>query len=623
MRIFTHRGRGWLAATAAVATLGLAASTHAQYAPYGAGQSQNGAGQVQNNPYATSQPQYAAQGAYQGYTAPQAGYAQPQYAQPQYAQPQTPAQQSYAQQQNYGPQYATPRVAMAFQGASATTPTPTVTPENLSLNSPSEAVPPGPMQTMPNGGYAPQPTPTSENYGAAAGTAMGYGGAGGYESYPAAGDGASAYGACDTSGYGCNTYSTYGGMGGVLKKGAGCGYWFGGVYGLLMDRDDAYKVPLAFAVADGAPSGYYPPSSSIVLRSRDADIGFQGGAEFRLGRTFGGGGVANLCDPCGTCACGPRWGLEGVYWQIFQDDATTYYYDQPGLRTMSMNSYAGLQYDPTGTGTSYRPVNEYFDYGPPVQTNDILVTQARVYSSFQVQNAEVNLLRLGVCGGGFGPTASSVGCGPSECGGTCNGGCDSACTGAACATSCTPCRSRYSCTGVCGFRWMRFDEDFMYGIDYYNNTTAMPGYLNSWSTAQNNLFGAQIGCNGMYRIGCKWGLHLNSAFGLYGNDIRVRQYMATPAGGAVTFIGSGENFDVTANKTDVSMIGELRLGASYQYSCRCRVYGGWRVIGVTGLALATDQGNAPYLDSTQLTRYVNSNGSLILHGLQAGVEWNY
>jgi hypothetical protein len=139
---------------------------------------------------------------------------------------------------------------------------------------------------------------------------------------------------------------------------------------------------------------------------------------------------------------------------------------------------------------------------------------------------------------------------------------------------------------------------------------------------ENNLFGAQIGCNGMYRIGCKCGFHLNSAVGLYGNDVDVHQYFTSPTN-LVQYIGTGEDFDVYADKTDVAMIGELRLGASYQYSCHCSLYGGWRVIGVTGIALATEQAPATFISAGQLANYVNSNGSMILHGLQAGVQWNY
>jgi hypothetical protein len=403
-------------------------------------------------------------------------------------------------------------------------------------------------------------------------------------------------------------------MGGALGKHAGCGYWFGGVYGLLMDRDNSDKYPLAFTSVDGAPDGYYPPSSAIALRTRDADIGFQPGVELRLGRTFG-CAPANPCDPCGCGACAPKWGLEAAYWTLFEDDDTAVYFDQAGTRTYSMMPMAGLEYDP---GTGYMPVNEFWDYGPPVRTQGIRVTAVRVFSSFEVQNLEINLLRLGVCGGGGGATYSAA-CGADACGGCDSGGCAAAGGACACAPRVGP---RYSCTGVCGFRWMQFNEDFMVGADYLNGAT--PGFLNYWSNVENNLFGAQIGCNGMYRIGCKWGLHLNSTVGLYGNDVDVRQYMTFPdGGGPVRFVGSLEEFDVRGYKTDVSMVSELRLGASYQATCHCRLYGGWRAIGVTGIALATNQAPNQFLDANQFSNYVNSNGSLILHGLQAGVEFNY
>jgi hypothetical protein len=170
---------------------------------------------------------------------------------------------------------------------------------------------------------------------------------------------------------------------------------------------------------------------------------------------------------------------------------------------------------------------------------------------------------------------------------------------------------------------MQFDEDFMFGVDYLNPAWGTPaGYLNYWSQVENNLIGAQIGCNGMYRVGCKWGLHLDTLVGLYANDIDVDQYMVSPTG-QVRYIGTGEDFDVSASKTDVSVLSELRLGVSYQATCRCRLYGGWRVMGISGIALATDQTPNAFLNSAQMANYVNSNGSMILHGLQAGFEWNY
>jgi hypothetical protein len=46
-------------------------------------------------------------------------------------------------------------------------------------------------------------------------------------------------------------------------------------------------------------------------------------------------------------------------------------------------------------------------------------------------------------------------------------------------------------------------------------------------------------------------------------------------------------------------------------------------MGITGVALATSQTPVAFLDAAQMSNYVNSNGSMILHGLQTGVEWNY
>ncbi|HYO23400.1 MAG TPA: hypothetical protein VEQ85_00465 [Lacipirellulaceae bacterium] len=639
MRISTPRAPRWLAASAAWATLGLAAGAQAQYAPqYGAGpyvpaQSHYGAAPAQHPQYGGSPspymphaaqpqsgaPQYATQGAYQGYSV--APGAQPGFT----AQPTAPAQ-------NYGP-YAVPHMAMNYQAAGGAAPTPAAAPgETLPLTPPAENVSPGPVQHQ-GGSYqqpAPAPAPASENYG------YGYAPGSSYETYPAAGAGqpgcatgncGTGYGApCNTAPYGaCDTYSTYGGMGGVLSKHAGCGYWFGGVYGLLMDRDNSNKYPLVFAQTSMPVSSYPSATPNVVLTTRDVDVGFQPGVEFRLGRTFGCGPI----DPCSCgCATAPRWGLEGVYWTLFDDDATASYVDQGSLRTYTMMPFYGIQYN---NGSGYRPMNEYFDHAPPSQTStDIEVRLARVRSSLEVQNVEINLLRLNVCGGGCGSTYTAA-CGADACGGCdtgcATGGCDAgygACSTGYAATA--PRLSRYSCTGVCGFRWMQFNEDFMFGVDFDNTGVGFPnpvdGSISYWSTTENNLFGAQIGCNGMYRVGCKWGFHLNTLVGLYGNDIDVRQYFVTPTD-QVQFIGTGEDFNSRAYKTDVAMLGELRVGASYQATCRCRLYGGWRAIGVTGIALATDQAPNQFLSAAQMSNYVNSNGSMILHGLQTGVEWNY
>lgn len=536
--------------------------------------------------------------------------------QPAANQPYNPQPQGYNVPQGYVPQNYVPRMAMNYQA-----------PAPDGAAAPAVPAAPGapcncnPAPVMP----APAPAPAYQTYAPA----------------PCA-TGACGNGACGVNGYrgdiGYNTYGCGYGAGGRLGGrrqncgsggyGGGAG-WFGGIYGLLMERDNGPKIPLAF-VGDGSMvAGDYPLSDAVILRTRDADIGFQGGFESRIGKWFGGGDC---------CCSGPRWGVEGVYWGLFEDDAAATYVDSGTLvtpqtaRIYSMIDPRGIEYD---HGAGYRPARDYWDYAPPVQPDNpafpadiIRIDLARVRSTFEVHNVEVNLLRIG-CGSGCG---SGFVAGP-RLGGRINGrGYGGDCTGAGCDAGCGGCDAgaccasgpRFSCTGVCGFRYMQFDETFMYGVDFRNTTTAATGFLDYHSDVENDLYGFQLGCRGNYRLGCRgrWGIHFASNVGIYGNDIEVRQYMDSPTGN-VRFISTGEDFDVTATKTDVSMVGEVRAGMSYQYSATTRLYGGWRAIGVTGVALANDQAPGAFIDAATLANYINSNGSLILHGLQAGVEWNY
>lgn len=475
--------------------------------------------------------------------------------------------------------------------------------QNLPLTPPTETVPPGAMMPTP-AGATPQPVPMPEN---------GYPQAtGGYESYPSGyGNGADGgcatgscnapYGAAEYSAYGCETPGT---MDRLLCRNS-CNYWFGGVYGLLMQRDSSDKYNLGMM---DSGSGY-PSMPNIPVTTSNVDPGYQGGVEFRLGRTFG--GVA--ADPCGCAPCCPTWGIEGVYWEIFDNDQSFDY--MPGMPSeyYSMMPMPGLEYN---GGGGYMPLNNFWNYGPPTGAGTYAITEARVRSSFSARNIEVNLLRLNLCG-------CAPACGP--CGG-CNGGISGGGLGGygglggisgGLGGYCAP--NRYSIIGVCGVRYFELDDYFMYGVDYNGGST---GYLNYNSQVENKLVGFQLGSNAMYRVGCKWGLHMNTLFGLYGNDIDTHQYFVSSTG-MVRYISSGDTFDANASKTDVAMLGELRLGASYQMTCNCRLYGGWRAMGLTGVALATNQAPNQWLTAGQGSSYVNSGGGMILHGLQTGVEWNY
>lgn len=133
--------------------------------------------------------------------------------------------------------------------------------------------------------------------------------------------------------------------------------WFGGVYGLVMTRDNENDVWLSYDAA-------FPDYK--LLASRHADMDWGGGFETRVGRYFN----------CGQNA----WEL--VYWGVFPDvrEANACDCGLVGpLRTWIR--FDNLVYDP---GTGNQPVDDFF--------ND--VERHRLQRSFQFQNVELNLLSL-------------------------------------------------------------------------------------------------------------------------------------------------------------------------------------------------------------------------------------
>lgn len=618
---------GLMAVLIAVMACSGATSARAQFTPY--------ANQAQ--PYSGYQP-YQNQ-AYQGR---QPYQAQPvaQQSQPQPYQINQPAPQSVAPH-SAGPQY---RTAMAYQPSAMPEPAEAIAPAQTSAapmanySAPSAAYTPAPVDSFqPAGGY---------------GCNTGDCGTGSY------GSGSCSTGSCGT-GYGCDTgYNTFA-QGGCYSSScyggcdytAGCGCaprrrWFGGVYGLLMERDGNPWKALAFTAPDATAPGYYPATTDYVLNLNDLDQDTFYGAEFRFGATFAacGGGCGSGCDSCcggsgcGTGCCGCHTlGWEVGYWGLFEEDQVVSVTDTTtdGNRLYSMPSYNGLQYNP---GTGYRSVNHYYDKGSPTEdysvgADEIQVRTLTARNTFSMQNVEVNLLRLPLLGGCCCTSSCGVGCGGCD---SCCGGCDS-CAGGSCGSGCGSrfggccgrggfgpyCGPRCSVTTLLGFRYLRIDEDFLYRTDFENMDTPGTGFLSHNVDVDNHLAGFQLGCNGVYRLGrCgRWGIHCNSTVGIYNNRMEVWQRMDSPTDDVI-FGSTSEDFDLRYEDDDIALVGEFRVGGSYQWTCNCRIFGGYRLLGISGVALAFDQLQDSY-DSAAQVQYVDSDGSLIIHGLQSGIEYAY
>ena len=581
--------------------------------------------------------------------------------------------QGYNQYQAYSAQQAQPQyVARAFQGSETRGGSPT-------LSQPMESIAPGQVQRGVSQAAPVQAAPMQvQNYSSAPAAgcncqqqapAVNYSqpapvysqpAATSYPSYPAA-SGGYASSSCNTyntldagSGVGASYGGNYLGVGGGRR---GNRQWFGGVYGLYMERDGNPWKALAFSTAAANPAGYYPADNEFVVNLTDIDNDTFAGAEVRFGATFGGGG-------CGSC--GPRYAWEVAYWGLDEDDTSFVATDlvADANRLYGMIDYRGLEYD---SGAGYRPVNDYFDYGPPTEPDTVGADVIRVRSItarnvFSMQNMELNLLRMSVLSGGTyrgagvaggagfggrglgsrglggrrggfgGGAAGGCGTGYGSCGaGGCDSGGCSSCAGGGCASgscgvsSCgTGCGPRYSVTGLFGVRYLRVDEDFMFRADFENETTPGLGFLSHNIDVDNHLVGAQLGFNGIYRMGCsgRWALHCNTVVGVYNNHTEVWNRMDSPTGNLRFANGGNESFDLRYEDDDIAMIGELRAGVSYQYSCNWRLFSGYRATGISGVALAFDQIQPSQISPSQVS-YVDSDGSIFLHGLQAGVEFTY
>lgn len=178
-----------------------------------------------------------------------------------------------------------------------------------------------------------------------------------------------------------------------------------------------------------------------------------------------------------------------------------------------------------------------------------------------------------------------------------------------------PC-SRFQFDWLAGARWFKFDENFLYsttdtstsfGVDEANE-------VNYSIETQNNLIGVQTGFRGRLCIWRGLSVYTNSKFGVYNNCMTQRSSIYDGVG---TYV-----YDIRSNKNDVSLLGELDLGARYQFNCNWGVYLGYRVVGVTGIALTENQ-IPQFMDDLADVARIDSNGDMILHGAMAGITCQF
>ena len=341
--------------------------------------------------------------------------------------------------------------------------------------------------------------------------------------------------------------------------GSGCG-WYASTAGLVLSRDRGNGI---ITTNDGTPF-------VTVINSRDVMRDWQGGWEVTLGKFIG-----------------PNAAVEVNYWQtgLFHASATQIATAQP----------SGNLDTPLNFGTLNDGVNN---------VQDLYATAAGAHMvgrANEFMNLEINLIGYSCC-----CNRPMIG----SCGNGCGNGCGDAC-GDACGSCCRPvCFSWFG-----GVRLFRFYENMLFATSDDNTDFVFDANEAYYDVrVHNNLIGAQIGGRvDYYLFGGKVGVWFAPRVGLYGNHISHESFLRT---------GNGELFDIRSHKNDVAFLGQIDVGGDYYITDNLKLFGGYRLVGVSGVALSDEQ-IPQRIDDAAAIADVDSNGSLLLHGAFMGVEYRW
>lgn len=181
---------------------------------------------------------------------------------------------------------------------------------------------------------------------------------------------------------------------------------------------------------------------------------------------------------------------------------------------------------------------------------------------------------------------------------------------------------RYQGSWTIGVRHFILDEKFRYATSSSaNGTMTANGFVPARARfdvdTTNNLTGIQFGGDTWLCLlpGLRAGVELQA--GVYGNHMNIN----TTAGvntGAPTFTER-----LTSN--DVSFIGQLNMLATYRISPQWTIRGGYQLLFVDGVALASENFNtappAVFFPPTTRVALVNDNGNVFYHGWNMGLEF--
>jgi hypothetical protein len=177
--------------------------------------------------------------------------------------------------------------------------------------------------------------------------------------------------------------------------------------------------------------------------------------------------------------------------------------------------------------------------------------------------------------------------------------------------SCNPC-SRLQASWLAGLRFFSFREGWElassegspdFGVDPANEA-----YYSI--SVDNDLYGLQLGGRASYCFTQKLSAYAAPRAGVFWNNIS--HHSTITSGDGISAL------DIASNRDVVSLLCQLDVGVNYQVTPCVGVWGGYRAMAISGIALADDQ--IPFLaDDLFGISDIDHNANLVLHGVMGGV----
>jgi hypothetical protein len=160
------------------------------------------------------------------------------------------------------------------------------------------------------------------------------------------------------------------------------------------------------------------------------------------------------------------------------------------------------------------------------------------------------------------------------------------------------------CEFLTGFRWIELEDDINFNIVF-------PAFNADYTWNENNhMYGAQMGTRlNMWELNSPLQLLGTFKAGIYGN-VADNDFTLRPS--------TGGQFDGGGFDTQLAFVGEIDFTASYQLTQHFSVYGGYQVLWLDGVALASDALAASTAASSQA---VITENQLVYQGAVTGINF--